>query len=47
MKLVIAPAIDDRRLEALRAAAPQLGQRVVSAVTWVDGTLIDCVRQAG
>ncbi|MBL8057332.1 MAG: citrate lyase subunit alpha, partial [Anaerolineales bacterium] len=28
-------------------AAPRLGERVISAVTWVDGTLIDCVRQAG
>ena len=26
-------------------APPELGEKVVAAVKWVDGTVIDCVRQ--
>jgi len=26
-------------------AAPELGEKVVAAIEWVDGTIIDCVRQ--
>ncbi|UCE59704.1 MAG: citrate lyase subunit alpha [Phycisphaerales bacterium] len=28
-------------------AAPKLGEKIVAAVKWVDGTVIDCVRQTG
>jgi len=29
------------------AAKPYLGEKVVAAIKWVDGTVIDCVRQVG
>jgi citrate lyase subunit alpha/citrate CoA-transferase len=29
------------------AAKPELGEKVVAAIKWVDGTVIDCVRQVG
>jgi len=29
------------------AALPELGEKVVAAIKWVDGTVIDCVRQVG
>jgi len=29
------------------AAKPDLGEKVVAAIKWVDGTVIDCVRQVG
>ena len=28
-----------------KAAKPELGEKVVAAIKWVDGTVIDCVRQ--
>jgi citrate lyase subunit alpha/citrate CoA-transferase len=28
-------------------AKPEFGERVVAAIKWVDGTVIDCVRQLG
>ena len=30
-----------------KAAKPELGEKVVAAIKWVDGTVIDCVRQVG
>ncbi len=29
------------------AAKPELGEKIVAAIKWVDGTVIDCVRQVG
>ena len=29
------------------AAKPDFGEKVVAAIKWVDGTVIDCVRQVG
>ncbi|MCK4257098.1 citrate lyase subunit alpha, partial [candidate division WOR-3 bacterium] len=28
-----------------KPAKPKLGDRVIAAIKWVDGTVIDCVRQ--
>jgi len=28
-------------------AAPKFGEKIVAAIKWVDGTVIDCVRQVG
>ncbi len=30
-----------------KPAAPKLGERIVAVIKWVDGTVIDCVRQVG
>ena len=30
-----------------KPAPPKLGERIVAAIKWVDGTVIDCVRQVG
>ena len=34
-----------RRSAAARRQPPELGEKVVAAIKWVDGTVIDCVRQ--
>jgi citrate lyase subunit alpha/citrate CoA-transferase len=29
-----------------KPAPPKLGEKIIAAIKWVDGTVIDCVRQA-
>ncbi len=50
-KLPIRPIEDIKaEVEALCGGAPappELGEKIVAAIKWVDGTVIDCVRQVG